>query len=88
MNIKTAFTTATFLFILSVSVLCHLKVHIAPNKGWEIGWEIIILAIGLILSLIIGGLNMIKFFKSIDAMREANEIAKEANKKERITRRT
>ena len=74
-NIRVSSIIAIISFILSAIVLCLLKVYVAPNMGWEI----IILAIGLILSLILGVLNMFNFFKSIDAMEEANIIAREAN---------
>ena len=76
MDMKNVSKIAIGLWILSALILSLLKIFIAPN----VGWDIIILAIGLILSLILGGLNMFKFSKSIDAMVESNTIAKEANR--------
>ena len=76
MDIKNVSKIAIGLCILFALILSLLKIFIAPN----VGWDIIILAIGLILSLILGGLNMFKFSKSIDAMVESNTIAKEANR--------
>lgn len=76
MDMKNVSKIAIGLCILSALILSLLKIFIAPN----VGWDIIILAIGLILSLILGGLNMFKFSKSIDAMVESNTIAKEANR--------
>ena len=51
MDMKNVSKIAIGLWILSALILSLLKIFIAPN----VGWDIIILAIGLILSLILGG---------------------------------
>ena len=58
MNMKIVSIIAIALSMLSAIVLSLLKLYIAPN----VGWNIIVLAMGVIISLVMGVLNMFKMF--------------------------
>ena len=63
------------LIVLLVVVLGLLKVFIYPI----IGWDIILLAIGVVVSIVVGGYNMFGLKKSNRLSDLANKTAKEAN---------